>query len=165
MELLKLLSTSEIVAQIISFLLLFFILRVLMWKRILDVLDKRKNKIATDLKTIDDAKGSVEKLKADYEARLAAAESIGNTRIQEAVVEGAKVAGEIRKEAEIQAQKILDDASANTRYELAKAKEELRDEIVDLVIKPTEHVIEEKLTPQEDRKIVENFLDRLDKMA
>jgi len=164
MELLKLLSTSEIVAQVVSFLLLFFLLRFFMWKRILDVLDQRKNRIATDLKNIDDTKITVEKLKADYEARLAAAESIGNVKIQEAVVEGRKVAEEIRKGAQSQAQKILDDARANTRYELAKAKEELKDEIVDIVIKTTEHVIEERLTPQEDRKIVENFLDRLDKM-
>ena len=164
MELLKLLSTSEIVAQVVSFLLLFFLLRFFMWKRILDVLDQRKNRIATDLKNIDDTKITVEKLKADYEARLAAAESIGNVKIQEAVVEGRKVAEEIRKGAQSQAQKILDDARANTRYELAKAKEDLKDEIVDIVIKTTEHVIEERLTPQEDRKIVENFLDRLDKM-
>ena len=163
-ELLKLLSESELIAQIISFLVLFFLLRALMWKRILGVLDERKNRIATELQNIDDTKGTVEKLKADFETKLASAESIGQVRIQEAVLEGQRVAEDIRKEAQVQAQKIIDDARANTRYELVKAREELKDDIVDLVLKTTEHVIEEKLTPQEDRKIVENFLDRLDKM-
>ena len=41
-ELLKLLSGSEIVAQIISFLLLFFLLRAFAWKRFLAVLDARR---------------------------------------------------------------------------------------------------------------------------
>ena len=70
MELLKLLSASELVAQIVSFLILFFLLRALMWKRILGVLDERKNRIATELQNIDDTKGTVEKLKADFETKL-----------------------------------------------------------------------------------------------
>jgi F-type H+-transporting ATPase subunit b len=164
MELLKLLSASELAAQIISFLLLFFLLRVLMWKRILGVLDERKNRIAAELHNIDDVKSTVEKLKADYEAKVGSAEATGKVKIQEAALEGQRVAEEIKKEAQGQAEKIIENARADTRYELARAKEELKDEIVDLVLKTTEHVIQEKLTPQEDRKVVENFLDRLEKM-
>lgn len=164
MELLKLLSASELVAQIVSFLFLFFLLRALMWKRILGVLDERKNRIATELQNIDDVKSTVGKLKADYESKLGSAEAIGKVKIQEAILEGQRVAEEIKKEAQGQAEKIIENARADTRYELARAKEELKDEIVDLVLKTTEHVIQEKLTPQEDRKVVENFLDRLEKM-
>ena len=47
MELLKLLSTSEIVAQILGFLLLFFLLRAFAWKRLLALLDERKARISS----------------------------------------------------------------------------------------------------------------------
>ncbi len=49
MELLKLLSTNEIVAQVLSFLILLFLLRKFAWKKILKILDERKEKIALEL--------------------------------------------------------------------------------------------------------------------
>ena len=66
MELLKLLDTSQIVAQVISFLILFFILRILVWKRFLKALDDRRDHIAAEFKAIED---KVLALKADLEAR------------------------------------------------------------------------------------------------
>jgi F0F1-type ATP synthase membrane subunit b/b' len=56
MELLKLLSGSEIVAQIISFLVLLFILRIFLWDKVLKVLDNRRERIASEFKQIEDTK-------------------------------------------------------------------------------------------------------------
>jgi len=52
MELLKLLSANEIVAQIISFLLVFTLLRIFVWKHFLKILDDRRDRIASELKVI-----------------------------------------------------------------------------------------------------------------
>lgn len=164
MELFKLLNPSEIVIQIICFLLLFSFLRVFAWKRFLGLLDERRDRIASEFQKIEEAKRSVEELRADYEARLEAAGAWARAKIQEAVVDGRKVAEDIKKEAQLGAQKILESARSQTRYEIVRAKAELKDEIVDLVLKTTEQVIEEKLTPEGDRKIVEGFLKDLDKM-
>ena len=162
MELLKLLSTSEIFAQVVSFLLLFFILRLFAWKPLLKLLDERKAKIASEFKSIEDTKQAVEKLRLDYQSKLDAAGAEAQARVREAVEEGKRLTEELRKGAYQEAQKIIEHARADIKFELSQARDELKDQIVDLSIKAAETVIQDKLTAEEDRKIVENFLDKLD---
>ena len=56
MELLKMLSGNEIVAQILCFFLLLFLLKHFAWKKILDLLDQRKEKISSQLGEIENTK-------------------------------------------------------------------------------------------------------------
>jgi len=164
MELLKLLSASEVFAQIISFLILFFILRAFAWKPLLKLLDERKARIAEGFLQIEETKQGVEKLKAEYQARLDTVAEEAGLKIKEAVKEGRQMADDIKRIAHQDAQKIIDDARRDIKYELAKAKDELKDQIIDLTIGAAETLIQDKLTEAEDRKIVENFLDKIDEI-
>lgn len=163
MELLKLLNLNEIIAQIISFLLLLILLRIFAWRKLLGLLDSRKERIASEFQRIENTKHDLENTKAEYEARLERIEEKANQIIQDAVSRGREITDEVRKQAHEEAQDILDNARQNVKYELTKAKEELRDNIIDLTIKATENVIREKLTESTDKKMIANFLDSIDK--
>ena len=163
MELLKLLSTSEIIAQVINFLLLVILLRVFLWRRVLKLLDERRDRIVSQMESIENTKKDVEKMKADYEARLNAIEDIKRLKVREAVEEGREEAEAIKKEAHLSAQKIMDSAESDIKQEVARAREGLKDDIVDLTMKAVENIVKEKLTEKTDRKLVEDFLDSLEK--
>lgn len=158
------LNTNEIVAQIISFLLVLFLLRAFAWKRLLKFLDDRKERIANEFKQIADTKLEVTRLKSDFQAKLASIDELAAQKIQEAVSEGRKITDEMRKKAHEQAQDIIENAQQNIRYELGKAKEELKDKIVELTISATENIIQEKFTEKDDKKIIQEFLDKVDKI-
>lgn len=163
MELLKLLSANEIVAQVISFLILLFMLRAFAWKKLLKLLDERKERIASEFRSIEDTKRDVQGLKAEYETRLLKIEESAKARIQEAVVEAEKIVHEIKKNANLEAQKIIDDSRKNILYETARAKEKLRDEIIDLIVSATEQVVSGKIKSEDDKKLIAEFLERVDK--
>lgn len=163
MELLKLLSANEITAQAVSFLVLLLLMRIFVWKKLLGLLDRRKETIASEFKSIEDTKLAAAKLQEELETRLKSIDELSKSRIDDALREGEKLAVEIKKQAHQEAQKIIEDARNYTKYELSKVKESLKDEIIDLVIKATEDVIEEKITEDGDRKIVESFLNRIEK--
>jgi len=162
MELLKLLSTSEIVAQIISFLLLLVLLRVFFWKHLLKLLDDRKARIAGQIKDIEDAKRDIEKLRSDFETKLSSIDEIAREKIKEAGELSKKMAEQSKKDANLEAENILNAARSNIKYEIAKAKEELKDQIIDLTIKATANLVSEKLTEEDDKRIVGDFLDKID---
>jgi F-type H+-transporting ATPase subunit b len=164
MEFLKLLSTNEIVAQILSFLVLLLLLRIFAWRKFLQILDERKQRISSEFKKIDDTKLEISNLKTDYEARLAAIEETTKIKIQEAVDSGKQITEETRKNANLEAQKIIDNARLSIKYELSQAKEELKEKIIELTIKATENVIQEKLTAENDAKLVKDFLDQVDEL-
>lgn len=158
------LSSNEIIAQVLGFLLLLFLLRIFAWKRILGFLDERKDKISSEFKKIGEAKTEIEKLKSEYASRLDEIEETARVKLQETAEEGKRITEEIRKKANEDAQDVINNARDNIRYELTKAKEELKNEIVDLTIKATENVIRSKLTEEEDKGLIKDFLDKLDKV-
>lgn len=163
MELLKMLSANEIVAQVISFLLLLFVLRIFAWKKILGLIDRRKETIAAEFKKIEETKSDVARLRADYESRLAAIEHEAAAKIQEAIAEGRKFNDQARIKAQDEAARILGQAQDDIKAELAKAKDELKERIVDLSLRAAESVFEERMTEDLDKKLVRDFLDKVDK--
>ena len=108
MELLKLLSAPELIAQIISFLILFFILRAFAWKKFLNILDQRKERIAAEFNKIESAKAQLEKLKQEYEGKLARIEEEARQKIQEAETRADQLSREIKDEARNQAKALLE---------------------------------------------------------
>lgn len=156
------LSASEIAAQIVSFLLLLTIMRLFLWKPFLKALDARRERIASDYKTAEDTKSDIIKVRAEYEKMISDIEITARERTQEAITQGRQIAEEIRNKASEEAQTMIDNARATLQSEITKARQDLRNDIVDITIRAAEKVVEEKLTEKEDEKIVREFIDRMD---
>ena len=160
MELFKLLSASQIIAQILSFLFLFFVIRILVWKKFLKILDDRKARIAAELKSIDDTRLEVSKTMGEYERKIGAIDSLAKAKIEEAIAEGERIAGEIIEKARLEAEKAGIGARAVINVEIRKARESLKKDIVDITIAVAEKVIAEKLTEADDRRLAEDFIKK-----
>jgi F-type H+-transporting ATPase subunit b len=164
MELLKLLSASEIVAQIISFLLVFTLLRIFAWKHFLKVLDDRRERIASELRSIDETKSDLAKAKAKYDTLFVTIQQAAQEKFAEVVAQGEKDVREIKEKARLDAEHVIEDAKSEIKFELAKSREDLKERIIELTIAATQAMIQEKLTPEEDRRLIENFLKEVDKL-
>ncbi|MCX5679625.1 MAG: F0F1 ATP synthase subunit B [Candidatus Omnitrophica bacterium] len=160
MELFKLLSASQIFAQVLSFLFLVFVMRIFVWKKFLKILDDRKARIASELKSIDEARLEVAKVMGEYEKKMGSIDSAANAKIEEAVAEGERIAKEIIEKARFEAEKAGIDSREVISAEIKKAREGLKRDIVDITIAVAEKVIAEKLTGAEDRKLAEDFIQK-----
>lgn len=160
MELFKLLSASQIFAQILSFLFLVFIMRIFVWKKFLKLLDDRKARIASELKSIEEARLEVSKVMGEYDRKIGSIDNLAKARIEEAVAEGERIAREILEKARLEAEKAGIDAREIINIEIKKAREDLKKDIVDITIAVAEKVIAEKLTDADDRKLAEDFINK-----
>jgi len=158
MEFFKLLSTNEIVAQIVNFLLLLILLRIFFWKRILKILDARKERIASELARIEETKQEIERLRLEYQKHIDSIDEESRAKIEEAKELGRMLVSQMKREAHDQAQKMVEAAKQDIRYKIAKAKEEVKEQLIDLTMKAAQNLISEKLTSEDDKKIVEDFL-------
>ena len=156
------LSSNEIVAQVLSFFLLLFLLKVFAWKKILGLLDRRKEKISSELTEIENAKLEISRLKSDYESKISLISEEAKVRIDQAIEEAKEINAQMRKKAHEEAQNIIVDARNQVKYEVSKAQEQLKDKIVDLALGAAKIVIQEKLTGEGDRKIVESFIKEIE---
>jgi len=165
MELLKLLSANDIVAQMLCFFVVLASLKKFLWGKILGSLDARKEYIAGELKKVEGAKSEAEKTKAEYESKVALMRREAKKIIDDAKSEAGKVAEGIHRKAYEDAEAIVSNAKISMQHDLAKAKEALKDEIVAITIKAAENIIEEKLSEEQDVKLVEDFLKKMDNAA
>lgn len=157
------LSGSEILAQILSFFLLLFLLKKFAWKRLLGLLDSRKEQISSQLGQIENTKLQIDKLKEDYQSKISHISDLAQEKINQAVQEAKLISTQIRKKAHEEAQDIITDARQQVEYEVTKVQEQLKEKIVDIALKAAGSVIQEKLTGEGDRKIVENFIRQVQK--
>jgi F-type H+-transporting ATPase subunit b len=139
-------------------------MRIFVWRRILNILDKRKEKIASDFRKIDEARETAVRLKSEYESRLRLVEIEAHKLIQAAAQEGRKITEEIRQKAHEEANNIIESARRAVQFELNTSREKLKEELVDITILATENLIREKLTEDQDRRIVEDFLQKIEGM-
>ena len=161
MELLKMLSANEIFAQVLSFFILLFLLRKFAWEKILVLLDQRKEKISSELGEIENTKLEIARLKSDYESKISNIASEAQAKINQAVEQAKLVSAQMRKKAHEEAQDIITDARNQVKHEVSKVQEQLKEKIVDIALGAARSVIQEKLTEEGDRRIVENFIQEV----
>src|SRR5512143_1759793 len=102
MEILKLLSANEMVAQVVAFFLVLWLLKHFLWIRMLTLLDGRKERIAAELDRIEKEKTEAARVKAEYEAKRDAIKEEGAVIIQQAKEDAGKAVAQIRKDAQVE---------------------------------------------------------------
>ncbi|MFA5144778.1 MAG: F0F1 ATP synthase subunit B [Candidatus Omnitrophota bacterium] len=164
MELLKLLDAGQVAAHIISFLLLFFLLRKFFWQHVLRLLDRRREKILSELENIEKEKSRIAELESGYNQKIEGLKEETKRQLDYTRYEAQKITEEIRKKAHLEAQEIVERARSDIKYELLKAREELKGDIIELTAQATEYIIKEKLTEENDKKLIGDFLEGIDKL-
>ncbi len=161
--LLKLLNANLIVAHTLCFLLVLFVLKKFLWKPVFTVFEERKKKVEAEMRAIEESRASAERLHAEIARAMEHIDETAEKRLKEVERAGEERSREIREKARQDAERIIDDARDELRFELVRSREALRGDVVDMVVKVTEQMIQEKLTFEQDRKIIEGLLTDLEK--
>ncbi len=153
---------GEVVVQILAFLIVFFTLRKLAWKPVLDSLESRRAKIRSEFESIEAAKKEIETLKAEYAASLQRIEDQARAKLQEAIDEGRRISREIQEQARLESQATFEKAKENLALEVAKARISLRRDVAGLALDASEKVLKEKMS--DDKKQQEKILSIIEDM-
>ena len=151
----------QVLTQVLGFLLMVWILRRYMWGPLMGMLEARRERIVGEFKEADRLKSEALELKARYDADLKGIEAQARQRITEAVAEGQRVAAEVRAQAQKDAVARLERASEEIDREREKAKEILKEQVIDLSLRVAEKVLRQKLDDPAQRKLAGEFIDEV----
>ena len=147
-----------------GFGLLLLVLKLFLFKPILEMLDARKREVAETYGAAEEAKQIAEQSRQDYEKRLAeVAEEIRSIKAAE-IKEAQRIKDEIVAESREQADKILEKARQEIGREKDSAMVELRKTAVDLAIGAAGKLIKENLDEPRQRRLVSQAIDDLDQV-
>ncbi len=151
-------GTGLLFWQLISFLLLVFLLSKFAWRPILDTLKVREMTIQEALESAEAAKVEMAKLKADNEQLLAEARQERDKILKEAIAAANTIKESAKDEASKISSKMIADAKAVIVTEKNAAINELKNQVANLSIDIAEKVIRQKLA---DDKVQKDLVDSL----
>ncbi|MFG0328600.1 MAG: F0F1 ATP synthase subunit B [Phycisphaerales bacterium] len=157
-------AVPAMIAAILMFLVLFFLLKKSAWGLILNALNEREVKIRTEIESAENARAQAQAALEEYEKELAKARAEAGEMIASARQSAEKVADELRakNEAEIVAMK----ERAKQDIEAAKraAITDLYNETARLSTTIAEKILEREISAADHEKLVDDSLQQLASM-
>lgn len=144
---------------ILNILILFFVLKKVLFGRLTSFMENRSNKIEETLANAEETKRLIEEMKIEYDEKLKAARFEGQQITAEykemALKEYNAIVGDAKKTAE----RII----VETRNELEVEKQQIiagiKEEVSNLVIAASEKLIKENMNNEINQKLVKDFID------
>ena len=156
---------AQFVVNILAFLLLLLILKKFAWGMLLKAIDDRRDKIHSEFEGIEKTKLELDRLKQDYQQHLTRIEEEARAKIQQAVADGRRVASEIEEQARTSSRETLEKTKEAVALEIAKARVELKEQVVDLAIQATHKILQQNLDEETDRRMIESFIREIDTLT
>ena len=151
-------NLPALIAQLINFVLLLVIFRLLLYKPLLKVLDDRKKRIEEGLEASDEAKRRLAETEQDVANELDKARQEGQGQITQAQQISARIQEEARQQARVEAEQLLVRARSEIQLERDSAIADLRREFADLTITAAERVIKRSLDKDAHRELIQEVL-------
>ncbi len=145
-------------SQIISFLILYFILRRWVFPAIMKTLDKRAAVIREGVENADRARKELSEAEARVAKMLEDARKEAAQRLAQSTQAAEHVRAEIEQEARNRANEIVQQAQVRIQQEVAQARAELRSQVADLAILAASQVIRSSLDDEGQRRLIEEFV-------
>jgi len=152
-----------LLAQIVNFLIILFLLKKFFYRPIIKVLEDRKNRIEDSLKNADLIS---EKLaKTDEKSRLIIEGAQKNTQdlISDAKSEAERILNQAQEDARATGQEAMIQVRAQIENERVKMQKELEDQTLNLVIGVVKKVLSKTLSVKEKQTITKEAITHLAK--
>ena len=146
---------SHLIAQIISFCIVAALLYFFAYKRVLAMLEERRQRIAEGLANADKIKAELQRTEAARQDVLNQANTQANKLIEEARSAAARVREEETQKAIATAEQIISKAREAAAADHARMLTELKREVGRLVVQTTATVTGKILTPDDQKRLAE----------
>jgi F-type H+-transporting ATPase subunit b len=151
----------QLISQIISFCLVAALLYFFAYKRILQVLEERRQRIADGLANADKIKAELARTEASRLEVMHQANVQANKVIEEARAAAARILEQESQKAIATAEQIIAKAKEATAQDHDRMLTELRREVGRLVVETTTKVTGKILTPDDQKRLADETVRQL----
>jgi F-type H+-transporting ATPase subunit b len=147
---------------LLSFLIVFFLLRKFAWGPILNSLGEREKGIADSLETAQRVKAEMAQMKSENEELMVRAREERSLMLKEARETRDKIVNEAKEQAKIEANKVIAEAQQAINAQKMAALTDVKNQVGKLVIEVTEKVLRKELsTPQAQEAHINGLVNEI----
>ena len=145
---------ATILAQAVVMIVFVAICWRYIYPPILSVMQEREKKIADGLEAAKKADDSLEEAMLAYEKELKEAKAEAANILEKANNRASQIVTDASSKAEAEAEKIMTSAAKNIENETNKAKEELRQQMSDIIIDTTQKILDDEISKEKHEEIL-----------
>ncbi len=131
----------DIAIHLVNILVLYVLLRVLIWKPVRQFMVGREERVAAQMEQARALQAEAEKIKADYDARLVDVQATCDKMLSEGRLAAQTTGQKYIDKARAQADTILSEARAQADEEKRRAMDEVKEELADLAVDMASRVL------------------------
>ena len=145
---------------VVTFLLVFVVLRWKAWGPLMEALDQRELQIKNSLNKAEQMIQDQEKSAQDNEAILVKAREEAQIIVSKAKEAGDKLKIKLEHDGQTKYDSLLDNAKEQINIEKQKALSDIKSMVVDIAISASEKVIKRNLNDDDNKKMIEKTVDQ-----
>jgi F-type H+-transporting ATPase subunit b len=158
-------NVTWLLAQVVNFGLLLFILWQFAYKPVLKMLNDRKQKIQESLEYAEHVKRDAAEQQKEFDRKLEDARRGAQAASAAAAQVGEKEREVILTQAREDARKMIDQAKGQIEYERKQMLSDLREQVVQLSLLAAQQVVSTSLDDKTHRQLVSDFLAQNDALG
>lgn len=143
---------------ILNLLVLYFILKKILFKPVTKHMNDRSKKIQKALEAAEESKRMVKQMKVEYDEKIKSAKYEGQKVMEMYKNMAEKEYNSIIESAKVEANQILQNTKAELQVEKEQLITSIKGEISDLVLATSEKVLSKNLDSDTNRKLISNFI-------
>ncbi len=152
------LNVPVLVAQLVNFFLLLVVLRIFLYRPILNMLDRRAERVREGQEAAEKSKERAGEAEQEVAEQLAEARRQGQALIAQAQESATRLQDDARNQARQEGEALLERARSEIQLERDQAIAELRREFAEITVSAAEKVIGQSLDRQAHQRLIEEAL-------
>jgi F-type H+-transporting ATPase subunit b len=155
------LNPLDLVIHIVNIVVLFFLLRLILYKPVARFLSERSERINKQLSDAENKLKEAEEMKLEYQRQLDRAEAQEHDIVRGAEAKAAQEASAIIADANSRAEKIIAEAQDRIEKEKKRAVEQMQVEIAQLAIDIAARILKREVNAADSILIAEQFFSEM----
>lgn len=147
----------DLVIHLINILILFFVLKRLVYKPVVKFMRERSERIENEMQTSEKAEKKALAFEEQYNQRLAECDDKAKQIIRENTQRANETAEDIVDKAKNQADLIIKEAHEKAEAERISKIEGMRDEIAEIAVDIAKQILQREISPEDNKSIINDF--------
>ena len=152
---------ATLLGQTVAFVIFIAICWKYVWPPIIAIMEEREKRIADGLEAAKKADDSLEEAKLAFDKEIDQAKSEAAGILEKANSRASQIVGDASSKAEVEAEKIMASASTSIENDTNKAKEELRQQMSDIIIDTTQKILGDEISAEKHDDILKKAAKEL----
>ena len=151
------LHPEDVIISLINIIVLFFLLRLILWKHVIRFLSERADRVRSEMDAAEKRHLEAEALHSEYDTKIGEIEARGRDMIRESKNKANIESDRILSETRDKAKEMINDAQTRIAEEKEQALENANLEVAQLATDMAARILGREVSPEDNTNVVDEF--------